>query len=144
VPVFELALKTGLRFTDNHWIPVIRFVHLVVSACPPNAAGAPKCECNPGYNGTLQPYMGGWMGTCNPTNDGSTPLGSCRWGSVDCNANPSDGCEVNIFEDVLNCGSCGNNCSTIANGYPICYYGYCLVIASLSCKFFYSHRVDTV
>jgi hypothetical protein len=45
--------------------------------------------------------------------NGKCQIGACNSGFADCNANPSDGCEVNIQgNDVNNCGGCGLRCQT--------------------------------
>ncbi|RLB57929.1 MAG: hypothetical protein DRI34_06375, partial [Deltaproteobacteria bacterium] len=35
----------------------------------------------------------------------------CPAGTMDCNGDPSDGCETNTAGDVNNCGSCGHACA---------------------------------
>lgn len=35
----------------------------------------------------------------------------CAPGQADCNANPADGCEINLVIDPNHCGLCGNTCS---------------------------------
>ena len=42
---------------------------------------------------------------------GMCGLGACAIGFADCNNNPADGCEVNILNDVNNCGTCGHVCT---------------------------------
>jgi len=42
---------------------------------------------------------------------GSCFLASCSAGFLDCNRDPSDGCEVNKATDTANCGACGNACA---------------------------------
>ncbi len=39
-------------------------------------------------------------------------LTACAAGLLNCNRNPSDGCEVNSATDVTNCGACANDCGT--------------------------------
>jgi slime mold repeat-containing protein len=41
---------------------------------------------------------------------GQCEIGNCELGFDDCNADPSDGCEINIASDRENCGLCGNLC----------------------------------
>ena len=36
---------------------------------------------------------------------------SCQGTNADCNKSPGDGCEVNLTNDVKNCGACGNACN---------------------------------
>ncbi len=38
---------------------------------------------------------------------------TCQFGYADCNTNMLDGCEVNLFTDSDNCGTCGNICPEI-------------------------------
>ena len=46
----------------------------------------------------------------------------CNPGFLDCNNNQADGCEVNINDDAMNCGSCGNVCPPAMPG---CNNGVC-------------------
>ncbi len=52
---------------------------------------------------------------------------SCIAPWVDCNGDPSDGCEVATTSSVSNCGTCGNVC-TVANGTPGCSNGQCFIL----------------
>ena len=36
---------------------------------------------------------------------------NCNLGMFDCNKNASDGCEIDLFNDPLNCGECGKPCA---------------------------------
>ncbi|CAF0856848.1 unnamed protein product [Adineta steineri] len=73
-------------------------------------------------------------GTCNSIcsftnaqalcNSGSCTMGTCNTGFIDCNKNPSDGCEINTVVDLKNCGSCGNICS-FSNAAATCNNGKC-------------------
>jgi hypothetical protein len=42
---------------------------------------------------------------------GKCTIGMCNAGYLDCNASPSDGCEVDGQTDPANCGMCGNACA---------------------------------
>jgi hypothetical protein len=42
---------------------------------------------------------------------GKCTIGMCNPGYLDCNASPSDGCEVDGQTDPGNCGMCGNACA---------------------------------
>ncbi len=44
--------------------------------------------------------------------NGACAMGACDAGYADCNADPTDGCEVPVDSDTDNCGSCGNACVT--------------------------------
>jgi hypothetical protein len=50
---------------------------------------------------------------------------SCNAGFADCNGWAVDGCEINIMNDMFNCGSCGNICSP-NNATPSCTAGQCI------------------
>lgn len=47
------------------------------------------------------------MGICERADGGAPP--SCPLGRADCNANPADGCEVDL-DETDNCGACGSVC----------------------------------
>jgi hypothetical protein len=36
---------------------------------------------------------------------------TCKQGFADCDANPVNGCEVNLTTDPANCGTCGKACA---------------------------------
>ena len=67
---------------------------------------------------------------------GTCQAGSCNAGFSDCNANKQvDGCEINITNNVNNCGVCGNSCPGVANGVQACSASAC-VIGSCNANFF--------
>ncbi|MBI5534466.1 MAG: hypothetical protein HY898_17205 [Deltaproteobacteria bacterium] len=49
---------------------------------------------------------------------------SCDNNWADCDNNAANGCEVNLLDDVNNCTTCGNKC-TSTNGTPSCNGGKC-------------------
>ncbi len=49
----------------------------------------------------------------------------CKEGWADCNGDPGDGCEVNIYSDPRNCGDCGIACDAVAG--QACVAGQCVV-----------------
>jgi hypothetical protein len=51
-------------------------------------------------------------------------VASCVGRYLDCNGDPSDGCEVNGGSDVENCGACGKKCPA-AQGKALCIDGEC-------------------
>ncbi len=53
-------------------------------------------------------------------------FGACNSGYADCNADPSDGCEVAIRSDTSNCGACSRACS-FANSNESCVNGNCRI-----------------
>jgi hypothetical protein len=44
--------------------------------------------------------------------DGACALGACNTGFLDCDGNPTNGCEVNARTDRINCGRCANACGS--------------------------------
>jgi hypothetical protein len=58
----------------------------------------------------------------------SCQVAACAAGFSDCDANPSDGCEVRLASDLSNCGQCGNACST-NHAQPSCLAGTCGIAA---------------
>jgi hypothetical protein len=63
----------------------------------------------------------------------------CAIGWKDCNADPADGCEVNLQGEVVHCGDCNRLC-TAANGTPACSAGDCMV-ASCNPGFYDCNRL---
>ncbi|MBL8682319.1 MAG: hypothetical protein JNK05_24335 [Myxococcales bacterium] len=59
---------------------------------------------------------------------GSCGVGSCNGGFGNCNAMPSDGCEVNLTNNVLHCGACGRQC-VFNNATGSCSGGSCVITA---------------
>ncbi|MFO0587842.1 MAG: hypothetical protein U0441_09900 [Polyangiaceae bacterium] len=47
-------------------------------------------------------------------------IGGCESGFADCDGVVANGCEVDLSNDLNNCGFCGNMCPAIANGQPKC------------------------
>jgi hypothetical protein len=71
------------------------------NACPPEANAAAGCN----------------SGRCGIT---------CSAGFLDCDGNPSNGCEVNENTDLANCGSCNNACPlTPKHATAACAQGVC-------------------
>ena len=52
---------------------------------------------------------------------GKVSVKSCRKGFDDCDKDPANGCETDIYNDRNNCGSCGNYCGEL----EICRLGMC-------------------
>jgi len=84
--------------------------------------GTSAAHC--GACGSACAYANG-TGVCTA---GSCSLWSCAAGFANCNANSSDGCEVNITTTTAHCGACGLVCAT-ANGTAACSAGVCGVAA---------------
>jgi len=59
-------------------------------------------------------------------NQGKCGVSSCPAGFGDCNADPSDGCEVDLTRDVDNCKKCGSAC-VAANGTAVCAASICKI-----------------
>ena len=51
----------------------------------------------------------------------------CLPGFKDCDGNPNNGCEINLFKDPLNCSACGMSCGTGTNGMAACNMGMCFL-----------------
>ena len=124
--------------------------------CPASANGSAACEdgncivaaCNPGYgdcNGNpadgcetslnADIYNCGSCGhSCSVPNStpactgGNCAIAACNAGFADCNAVAADGCEVNLYTSVNNCGACGKGCF-VANGTAACSGGTCAIAA---------------
>ncbi|MBI5533361.1 MAG: hypothetical protein HY898_11630 [Deltaproteobacteria bacterium] len=58
---------------------------------------------------------------------GACVPGTCLSGFVDCNADPTDGCEVDTLGDPDHCGGCSVVCPSVANGARACSQGVCAV-----------------
>lgn len=52
---------------------------------------------------------------------GKVSVMSCNEGFADCDKDPSNGCETDIYNDSQNCGSCGNECTSLEQ----CNLGIC-------------------
>ncbi|MBL8602175.1 MAG: hypothetical protein JNK72_09630 [Myxococcales bacterium] len=111
----------------------------VASACTVAACGSDFADCdrtvsngceadlraNPqhcGACGTVCPSRPNAAGQC--VNRQCAVL--CNPGFVECDGNPSNGCEVDTRTSVAHCGGCGRVC-TVANGTPSCVGGACAV-----------------
>lgn len=84
------------------------------TARDPNNCGSCGNKCAGGANGNAACVAGKCLIVCN------APY-------LDCNGDPSDGCETNTDADTQNCGSCNNVCPTPANGSAACSAGTCIV-----------------
>jgi hypothetical protein len=99
------------------------------------APGTVDCNMNPAdgceVNTANDPTNCGQCGrTCGFDNaaalcsSGQCALGPCAQGFDDCNMNPADGCEIDIFNRLADCGACGQSCD-IANASETCAQGAC-------------------
>jgi len=57
---------------------------------------------------------------------GACSIASCDGGFGNCNNQTPDGCEINLTNNVANCGSCGNACN-LANASQSCVGGSCAI-----------------
>lgn len=60
---------------------------------------------------------------------GNCGIAACDAGYVDCNGAYTDGCEVNVNADVLNCGGCNLSCAN-DHGSTVCANGSCVPVCS--------------
>ncbi len=54
--------------------------------------------------------------------NGTCGIGACDSGWMDCNDDPTDGCEADVMNDSMNCGACGIRCCV---NDPTCQAGLC-------------------
>lgn len=52
-------------------------------------------------------------------------VGTCTAGFGNCFGGIADGCETDLNTTIAHCGSCGNDCGIVANGFPGCKAGKC-------------------
>jgi hypothetical protein len=58
--------------------------------------------------------------------DASNASGVCNAGTKDCNASPSDGCEIDVLGDSRNCGGCGRVCPDAIVTSDLTFPGWCV------------------
>ena len=75
-------------------------------------------NCNGQVDEQLTVNIVNGIGTCTT---GKVSVKACNKGFDDCDKDPANGCETDIFNDRENCGSCGNSCSAIES----CSLGMC-------------------
>ena len=75
-------------------------------------------NCNGQIDELVTVGINNGTGSCS---GGKVSVLSCKKGFDDCDKDPSNGCEVDIFNDNENCGSCGNECSSLST----CGLGMC-------------------
>lgn len=75
-------------------------------------------NCNGKIDEALNYDLPNGIGACN---QGVLTLKSCNKGFDDCDKDPANGCETDIFNDHENCGRCGNSCSPL----DTCNLGMC-------------------
>jgi hypothetical protein len=82
--------------------------------CTPEGGAAGSGACT---NLSSDPKNCSNCGSACPVNNntpvchlGGCQLGTCDTNFADCNTNATDGCEINLFTDPLNCGVCGMVC----------------------------------
>ena len=111
------------------------------TACTPPANGRPTCDgvtcgfvCDVGFHACgasclADDSTGSCGASCAPCVSGANATATCTAGAcglhcaagfADCNKVASDGCEINIASDPLNCGSCGHSCGGQACNANVC------------------------
>jgi hypothetical protein len=92
-----------------------------------NSVEADGCEAD---LRTSAAHCGACGRACNPPNAtgtcaaGACAVARCDDGFADCDANPANGCEVNLRSDPSHCAGCGMACM-VAGGTPACTAGVC-------------------
>jgi len=51
----------------------------------------------------------------------------CNPGFADCDGDASNGCEVNLTNDLANCGACKESCDAVEHGQAVCNDGICAI-----------------
>jgi hypothetical protein len=124
-----------------------RFCPVPYNAATTCADGACGYACLPGFadcNGAFEDgcetvpatdpnHCGACDAPCSTTNmaivvcaGGSCESGECAAGFADCNGDKrTDGCETDILNDLLNCGTCGHSCPDRPNTTKSCVGGVC-------------------
>ncbi len=105
-----------------------------IGACDPgfvdcNGDPADGCEVNITEDLAHCGACGAFCGFDNGVamcNAGTCELAACSGDYEDCNGDPTDGCEVNLADDVTGCGTCGNVCND-TNATAECVLGVCEV-----------------
>lgn len=122
----------------------------------PNNCGVCSLSCRPGEvcaSGRCAPTCGANLLTCgdicvdakhDPENcngcghkcnlpnvdnacyNGTCGIGACKPGFRDCNGKVADGCEVELANDINNCGMCGKACPAEPHANVICSMGSCV------------------
>ncbi|MEZ4296816.1 MAG: hypothetical protein R3B70_17755 [Polyangiaceae bacterium] len=94
-----------------------------------NAAPGDGCEINLNTNVT---NCGACGNVCNLANaaevcsNGGCAIGMCDAGFGNCDGTTANGCEINLTNNVANCGLCGNACN-LANASEVCASGACAI-----------------
>ena len=63
--------------------------------------------------------------------DGSCAISSCQDGFENCDGDESNGCEVEIRYDPMNCGSCKDSACPSDNGIAGCSEGQCTILCDI-------------
>jgi hypothetical protein len=59
-------------------------------------------------------------------NSGACAIGICLPDLADCDHDSSNGCEADLYNEIHNCGTCGNSCPAAAGHMvPVCTAGTC-------------------
>ena len=82
----------------------------------------PAYGCSPTSCTPCTPYTNG-TAACSA---GACALGTCNSGFKNCDGNDTNGCEVNISNDPMQCGACGAPC-VVPNATAACTNGACTV-----------------
>jgi len=115
------------RIMRLSWVPIVAW-GLAVASCQfsANLEGGPYWPCP--ENGECRAGCSCLDGQVCVPDDPDRPAAVCAWcapGTLDCDGDPENGCEVRPMEDPEHCGGCGISCGQNA----VCQGGDCKCLA---------------
>src|SRR6185369_15716564 len=124
----------GIACMAKNGVGACKLRQCTIASCNPgwadcNGALLDGCETNTDTN---VGNCGGCNNPCSLPNaspkcvGGKCQVAACALGFGDCDGNPANGCETNIFTDAKNCGGCGMACN-LPHATPKCQGGACAI-----------------
>ena len=124
----------GTPCTADHGTAVCTDGTCGITVCEPGFADCDHSVttgCEQDIGSTLA-TCGGCETACAPTDatgvceGGHCGISSCDPGHDSCDLDPANGCEVDVTDDPVHCGSCGHEC-VVAHASPACVDSQCAV-----------------